>query len=183
MPSHGLSEHAMETSVDISQYVGQDQSIFRPLKTDEHASTPVGSDPLSQLRRRSEVERDPASDIPENTRLFRSLAAGMIISVVLALVQYIAVRETPTQLYYLTLGRGTGFLVAVKYGLATGLILGLGLGAILTKLKRGSFLGALLGVLVGSGFGNAPWAQIAGALTGIVAGRFATIGVRRTVQI
>jgi hypothetical protein len=143
----------------------------------------VGSDPISQLRHRGSRDSGPAIDIPENTRLLRSLTAGLIICIVLALVQFLATKSVPAQLYVLPLGRNTSIVTALKYGIGTGVVLGLGLGALLTRFKRGSFLGFVLGVLVAFGFSNWPWAQIAGALTGIMAGRFATFGLRRTVQL
>ncbi len=184
MPSHGLSEEATRTSIDISQYVGDDQSIFRPLKRAEPTAAPGGADPLARATGRRVRDEGPVSDIPENVRLGRSLAAGLVINLVLAVAQFAVTGQTQQQLYgFLQLGRSASLLVAVKYGLATGLLLGLGLGAVLTKLKRGPFLGAIVGVLVASGFGNAPWALIGGALTGILAGRFATVGLRRTISI
>jgi hypothetical protein len=173
----------MQTSVDISQYVGQDQSIFRPVKRENGPEVAVGSDPISQLRHSGSRTSEPAIDIPENTRLLRSLAAGLIICVALALVQFVATKNIPGQLYVLPLGRGTSIVTVLKYGIGTGLVLGLGLGALLTKFKKGSFLGLVVGAMVAFGFNNWPWAQIAGALTGILAGRFATYGLRRTVQL
>jgi hypothetical protein len=183
-PSHGLSDDAMRTSVDISQYVGKDQSIFRPIKQEEQSESPAGADPLARVGRGPSRKLETVSDIPENVRLGRSLLAGVVICFVLALVQFVATGQTPQQLYFLRLGRSDSILVAAKYGLATGLLLGLGLGALLTRLRRGPFLGALVGLVVAAaGFQNPPWALVAGALTGIAAGRFATVGLRQTLSI
>jgi len=182
-PSHGLSDNATQTSIDISQYIGDDQSIFRPQKRPEPASAmPGGGDPLAQ-RRAGMGKSEPTSEISENTRLVRCLLAGLVISMIIALIQYAVTGEMVLFLYFLRLGRGPSLMVAIKYGLASGVVLGLGLGAILVRLRKGPFLGLVIGLLVAVGFKNAPWALIAGALTGIVAGRFATVGLRQQVTV
>jgi hypothetical protein len=182
-PSHGLSDDATQTSIDISQYIGDDQSIFRPQKRPEPASAmPGGGDPLAQ-RRAGTQQSGPTSEISENTRLVRCLIAGLVVSTIIALIQYAVTGETVLIFYVLRLGRGPSLMVAIKYGLASGLVLGLGLGAILVRLRKGPFLGMLIGLLVAVGFKNAPWALIAGALTGIVAGRLATVGLRQQVTV
>jgi hypothetical protein len=178
----------MQTSTDISQYLGEDQSIFRPIKREDESGGDAGPDRLSHIAGRRKAKEDPGLDIPENTRLMRSLVAGLIIGVAMALLQFVLgqfleVKELPTKLYVLPLGRTGSFFTALKYGIGSGLVFGLGLGAILTKLKQGPFLGAIFGALVASGFGNWPWGQIAGVLVGILAGRFATVGIRRVVSV
>ena len=45
------------------------------------------------------------------------------------------------------------------------------------------FLGMLIGIMVGSGMGNGIWSIIPGAIIGIIAGRFATTGVRRVLNV
>jgi len=174
----------MQTSIDISQYLGNDQSIFRPQKRPEPGSAMPGSaDPLAQ-RRVSSQESATGSELSENARLSRCVIAGLVIGVAAALIQYFVTGETLLVLYsFLRLGRGVSLMTALKYGIASGVILGLGLGAILIKLRKGSFLGMLIGLLVGMGFQNPPWGTMAGALTGIVAGRFATVGLRRRIAM
>lgn len=182
-PSHGLSDEAMQTSIDISQYLGDDQSIFRPQKSPEPSSAMPGSaDPLAR-RRVSTEKSEPGSELSENARLGRCVIAGLVVGVAAALIQYFVTGETLLILYFLRLGRGANLMTALKYGIATGVILGIGLGAILIKLRKGSFLGMLIGLLVGMGFQNPPWGLMAGALTGIVAGRFATVGLRQRIAV
>ena len=182
-PSHGLSDEAMQTSIDISQYLGNDQSIFRPQKRPEPGSAmPGNADPLAG-RRVSSQESATGSELSENARLGRCVVAGLVVGVAAALIQYFVTGETLLTLYGRPLGRGANMMTALKYGIASGVILGLGLGAILIKLRKGSFLGMLIGLLVGMGCQNPPWGQIAGALTGIVAGRFATVGLRRRIAV
>jgi hypothetical protein len=183
-PRHGLSDDATQTSVDVSQYMGADDSIFRPLERQAaSASMPGGADPLSTRGGRKGRKAETVSDIPENTRLMRSLIAGTIICLVLAVAQLLITGDVKTQFYFLQLGRGSGFFTALKYGLLSGLLMGLGLGAVLTRFKRGPFLGFLIGLAVGAGLGNSPWGLIAGGLTGILAGRFATVGLRQVVNV
>jgi hypothetical protein len=186
-PSHGLSDDATQTSIDISAYVGDDQSIFRPLERGTHStSMPGGGDPLARTRRRG-GKTETVSEIPENTRLFRSVAAGVAICVVLAVIQTFVNGVPPKELHFAALhfivSRRDSLLTGIMYGVAAGLLLGLGLGAILVKLKRGPIVGTLIGVMVGWGLQNPPWGFVAGALTGILAGRFATVGLRRVTIV
>ncbi len=181
-PSHGVSEDATETSIDISQYLGADQSIFRPI---EREGTQKGdaTDLLARKAGALSDEKDGAIDLSENARLGRSTIAGLAIGLFFAVVQFFVVGTTVTVLYGLSLGRPESLMTALKFGILTGLIFGVGLGAILVKLRKGPFIGAVMGIMVGFGFSNLPWSPIAGAATGILAGRFATIGIRRVVNV
>lgn len=180
VPDHGLSDDSTRTSVDISQYVGDDDSIFRPIERPEKESG--GGRDLLRTERRKEQGGGGTEEISENQRLGRCVLAGLIISLVVALVQYFATDQT-VQVLYVRLSRGEDLLAALKYGIASGLILGLGLGAILVRLKKGPFLGLIIGLVVAIGFQNYPWALIQGGLAGIFAGRFATVGLRRVVNV
>jgi hypothetical protein len=182
-PSHGVSSEATRTSVDISEYMGDDDSIFRPIKREDSEGESEGGRDMLKTGQRRDREEGKAAEIPENKRLGQCVAAGLIVSLVIALVQYLATGDAVEMLYVLRLGRGDSLFVALKYGIASGLVLGLGLGAILVRLKRGPFLGLIIGLLVAAGFKNYPWALVQGALTGILAGRFATVGLRRVVNV
>ncbi len=181
-PTHGVSEDATKTSIDISQYLGADQSIFRPIEREE-AQKSAASDLLAQKARGLSDERDGAIHLSENARLGRAAIAGIAIGLLFAVVQFFVAGSTVTALYGLRLGASDSLMTVVKFGILSGLIFGVGLGAILVKLRKGSFLGALMGIMVGLGFSNLPWSPIAGAAAGVLAGRFATIGVRRVVNV
>jgi len=184
-PSSGLSDSATRTTVDISQYMGTDQSIFRPIKREEEQSTGI-ADLMAQRRKKGASDEDKGPEIPENTRLGRCLIAGLAVGLFFALAQFLLTKHTVQVIFTsLPLGRGENFFTALKYGVASGIVFGFGLGALLVRFKKGSFLGMLVGIIVGLGIGNDPWywAVIPGAITGIIAGKFATIGVRRVINV
>ncbi len=186
VPSHGLSDDATKTSIDISQYMGSDASIFRPIVRESEQSSSSGTVDRLAYRSKSSSRNEPVNEIPENTRLMKSFVAGVVITIVAAIVQAIA-GEGAKQLEFvgmtITLSRSGGIIGAILWGIVAGALFGLMLGAALVRLKKGPFLGAIVGFLVGISLNNPPYAQIAGALTGIVAGRFATIGLRRIVNV
>lgn len=193
MPSHGVSQEATQTSVDLSQYTGKEESIFRPIERPQRADTLGGADPLAARRRREEAEAK--SDIPENVRLVRSVIAGAIISVILALLQLIVSRtlegasSVPNQLVFASvalirdLGDRDSVLTVLIYGVLVGLMMGLGLGAVLVRFKRGPFIGMIVGLLVGYGLLNGVWGYVCGGLTGIASGIIATVGLRQVARV
>ena len=184
VPSHGLSQDATRTSIDVSQYVGQGESLFRPLRRSEASmSLPGGGDPLAQRKVRRSGKSQTVSEIPENTRLLRSLLAGLVISLAISLIQFLVTGQSGQQLYILQVGQADDLATALKYGVLLGVLLGFLLGAVLTRFRRGPFLGMLVGLVLGWGLQNPPWALIAGGLTGIVAGRLATVGLRQIISV
>ncbi|MCJ7749493.1 MAG: hypothetical protein MUQ65_00105, partial [Armatimonadetes bacterium] len=126
-PSSGLSDDATRTSVDISQYMGTDESIFRPIKREEEQSTGT-ADLLAQRRKKGGAfGEDKAPEIPENTRLGRCLIVGLAVGVFFALAQFLIPGNTVEVIYTsLRLGRGESFFTALKYGIASGLVFGFG---------------------------------------------------------
>jgi hypothetical protein len=182
MPSHGLSDEATVTSIDISEYTGDDDSIFRPIVREEPQAEDTRD--LLQQRHRQKLEEARGPEISENTRLLRCLIAGLVIAVPIALLQFFVTGNTVTVLYTsISLGRGSGLFAALKYGIASGIILGFGVGALLTKFKQGPGLGFFVGLLVGLSLGNGFWGMIPGIITGIYAGKVATFGVRRAINV
>lgn len=182
-PSSGLSDEATRTSVDISQYMGTDESIFRPIKREEEQNTGT-ADLMAQRKRGEARSEDKAAEIPENTRLARCLVVGLAMGVFFALAQFLITKHTVELIYTsIRIGRGENFFTALKYGIASGFVFGFGLGALLVKFKKGSFFGMLTGIMVGLSMGNGLWAVIPAAITGIVSGKFATIGVRRVINV
>jgi hypothetical protein len=181
-PTHGLADEATATSIDISQYTGDDDSIFRPIVREE-ANAEDTRDLLQQKHRRK-LEEARGPEIPENTRLLRCLIAGLVIAVPVALLQYFITGDTATVLFSsVPLARSSSFISAVKYGIASGVVFGFGIGALLVRLKKGPGLGFLVGLLVGLGVGNGIWAVIPGIIVGIYAGKAATFGVRQVVNV
>jgi hypothetical protein len=192
-PSHGVSDEATQTSVDVSQYAEGGDSIFRPIERPERADTMGGADPLARRRRRGESET--RSEIPENVRLLRSVIAGVIISLLLALIQFIVSRVSegatgvPQGLIFASvtlirrLGEADTLLATLLYGILVGTMMGLGLGAVLTRFRRGPFVGMLVGLIVGYGLLNYPWGLITGAVTGIACGIIATVGLRQVLTV
>jgi len=182
VPSHGLSHDATKTSIDISQYMGADQSIFRPIRKDASYSSAASLDRVAQKKTSAQDQTGP--NWSENERLGRCVIAGLASSMVMTLLQFFTKLGTiPDNFYGLRIAPGGGLTTALVYAIGSGLILGVGLGAILTRLKRGSFIGMVLGLLVAIGLKNSPYTLIAGAMTGILAGRFATLGVRRVINV
>jgi len=187
-PTHGLGAEATQTSIDVSQYMGQDQSIFRPIEREsEEAGVQGGRDYLASKRRHKLEESHPGSEISENVRLARAMAAGVIICVVVSLMQLAVTRQIPGSLQLIAwpipLGESDTFFTAIKYGVVTGLFFGFGLGALLVRFQKGAFIGMIAGLFVGSGLGNPPFSQIAGAICGIALGRIAVAGIRRVINV
>ncbi len=193
MPSHGITDEQTKTSVDVSQYTAGEQSIFRPIERPERADAMGGADPLARRRRRRETRVE--SEIPENIRLLRSVIAGVIISLVLALIQFTVSRmsegakEVPGSLIFASvtliknLGQSGTLVSALMYGTLMGVLMGLGLGAVLVRFRRGPFVGMLVGLVVGYGLMNYPWGLILGALAGIAIGIIASVGLRQVVAV
>ena len=185
VPSHGLSEEATRTSVDVANYLPPDQALFRPMKKGEIAASTGGIDPLT--RRQAGLKKHEAvNPIPDNVRLVRCLVTGVVLNLIVAIAQWAAGQgnSLPEKLlYYVPVGRGEGIGHALTWGIASGALLGGGLGALLVQFKRGPFVGLLAGLLVGYGFYNFPWGLVAGAITGIVVGRLATVGYRPPVGV
>jgi len=183
--SHGVSEEATRTSVDIKSYLGPGDSLFRPMSRPEHGATASGiGDPLALRRGRSSTSGRAVSEIPDNVKLLRSLITGLVISFPLAIAQYLVVHSVPEKLYFLKLGSGSSILTAVLWGLTSGALFGFGLGALLVQFKKGAFLGLIMGLAIGHfGLDNAPWSDVAGAISGFMAGRIAMQGYRRTLQV
>jgi hypothetical protein len=183
-PDYRVGEDQTRTSVDVSEYVGADQSIFRPMARPQGAaSMPGGADPLARRRKREAQEEAREDKASENVRLLRSLGAGLLICVGVAVLEITLQKEVPHRLYFLQLGRPEEMLTALKFGLLTGLLLGGGLGAIAVRFKLGWFVGMMMGLAVGIGLRNGWYGYLAGAVTGIFAGALATKGVRRVVNV
>jgi len=183
-PSHGLSDEATKTSVDVANYLAPGESLFRPLERPVHSAITSVGDPLA--RRISRRGQRAVSDIPDNVRLLRSLIAGLAISVPLTILQFLVTRKAPDRLYFLSLGSADSLGTALLYGLVSGAFLGFGLGAVLVQFKRGPFIGLLMGLVLGAFFlATDPiyYGIIAGCLTGIVVGRIATVGYRRLIGV
>jgi len=182
-PTHGLGEDATKTSVDISEYLTAGESIFRPIERETSQKSTSSLEQVSTKRAQARRKEDEGPTLTENERLVRSLIAGLASGIFFAILQFLITGTTVQQLYVLKLSHGSDFFAAIKFGIASGVVLGLGLGAILTKLQKGSFIGMILGMIVGMGFQNAPWGLLAGAITGIYAGKVATIGVKRVINV
>ncbi len=182
-PSHGLAEEATRTSVDISQYVGSDQSIFRPIVREDDTKSDGTDDLLKQRARRRAAAEGDGPKWSENERLIRCLVVGLAASLVVALAQFFITGDTVNALYGVTVGRSDNLFTVLKYGIAAGVVLGFGLGALLVRFQKGSGLGFILGVLVGLSLGNSYWGVLPGIIVGIINGRIATLGVRRVVNV
>ena len=163
--------------------MGDDNSIFRPIAREEPKSQDT-KDLLAQRHKRR-LQEAQGPDIPENTRLMRCLIAGLAVAIPIALIQYLLTKSTVTVIFTsFTLSRGPGLLAALKYGIVSGIIFGFGIGALLVRLKKGSAVGFFVGIVLGvMAMGNGIWGALAGAIVGIYAGKVATVGVRRVVNI
>lgn len=183
-PSHGLADEATRTSVDISQYIGSDQSIFRPIVREDDSKSDGTDDLLKQRARRREAAAGDGPQWSENERLIRCLVVGLAASLVFAVAQFFITGDTVNTLYMsIPIGRSDSLFTALKYGIASGVVLGFGLGALLVRFQKGSGLGFILGVLVGLSLTNSYWGVLPGVIVGIINGRIATLGVRRVVNV
>jgi hypothetical protein len=180
VPSHGLSSQVTATSVDISQYVGNDQSIFRPLQKEAGYSSAASLDRVTH-KKSAQVQAGP--DWSENQRLLRCTIAGLVIAVLFAIAKHFIKGSVPDKLIVIPLGEPTEILTAVKFGIASGLMFGFMLGALLVRFQRGPFIGLIVGLVLGFSIQNGIWGYLAGALSGIVVGRYATVGVRRALDV
>jgi hypothetical protein len=183
-PSHGLSADATRTSIDISQYVGPDESIFKPIVREDDNKSGSTEDLLKQRGRRREAGADSGPEWTENQRLARCLAVGLAAGLVFALAQFLITRDTVNTLYMsIPLGRSDNLTTAVTYGIASGVVLGFGMGALLVRFQKGPGLGFVLGALVGLSLGNSFWGLLPGIIVGVINGRVATLGVRRVINV
>jgi hypothetical protein len=179
---HGLSAEVTQTSIDISKYLGSDQSIFRPIVKEEDTAM-EGRDLLAQ-RRKAMADENRGPEMSENQRLSRCLVVGLIVGVVFALAQFLITGKTVQVVYSsIPLGRGDTLITAIKYGIFSGVVYGFGLGALLVRLRKGPGLGFFAGMLVGLTSGAGHWGAIPGAIVGIMAGKIATKGLRRVINV
>jgi hypothetical protein len=170
--------------VDISQYIGSDQSIFRPIVREDDSKSDGTDDLLKQSARRREAAAGDGPQWSENERLIRCLVAGVVVALVFALAQYLTGQGTQNVLYMsIPLGRGETLFTALKFGIASGVVFGFGLGALLVRFQKGPGLGLIVGLLVGLSFQNTYWSIIPGVIVGIICGRIATLGVRRRLDV
>jgi hypothetical protein len=183
-PTHGLADEATKTSVDISQYVGSDQSIFRPVQKESGYSSASSLDRVAH-RKQVSAQTGPGSSWSENDRLIRCAIAGLVICLVYAMARFFISKDVPDRLFTaIPLGSGSSFLTALKFGIVSGLAFGFMLGALLVKLQKGPGIGMIVGLILGfSAVGSFTMLALAGALSGIFAGRFATLGVRKVINV
>jgi len=184
-PSHGLSSEATRTSVDVANYLGPDQSLFKPISKTEHSAT---SNSLDPLRHRSRKQMQTVSDISDNVRLMRSTITGLMVCFPLAILQFLLTKKVPDTIFTAVplVRGGDTFFAAIVYGAVTGIGIGFGLGALLTQFKKGPVVGLLLGLLLGFfGLATQPiyWGITAACITGLIAGRHAIHGYRKVLQV
>ncbi len=172
-------------SVDLSQYVGEDQSIFRPVEKPTAKVGSIGQAEGFAARKRAAIEREQGKEIPENVRLTRSAIAGGLVAFLVTMVRYGIHKEVPTQLLVINIGAASmTFAGALMYAGLLALLLGFMMGALLTKFKLGPVPGLFIGLVLGfAAIGDKPWGLIAGALAGILGGVFASKGARRVINV
>lgn len=182
-PSHGLEASATQTSVDLTQYMNDADSIFKPIERSTQSAAAPGPNLEAKARRASlAAQQQAASSISDNARLFRCVIAGLLIAIIVSVIQFAVTGEVPKKLYFIGLGYKTTPTTTVVYGVLTGLLFGLGLGVLLIRFKRGSLLGMVAGMAVGAaGLNNIPYALITGGLIGLIAGYFASTGRRLVI--
>ncbi len=172
-------------SVDISQYMGDDQSIFRPVEKPTAKVGSIGQVEGFAARKQAAIEREQGKEVPEKVRLFRAAVAGGTVAIVVTMIRFAVTKEVPPHLLFLNLSLTcTRFSGALMYAAVLALLLGFMLGALMAKFKLGPFAGVMIGLVLGFGaIGDKPWGLIAGVLAGILSGIFATKGVRRVINV
>ena len=184
-PFPGTGREGSDTSVDVSQYVGSDQSIFRPMAKPRVASSTTGSADRMAEKRRAAIEREQGREIPENIRLLRASIGGAAVALVVTLVEFFATKQVPDKLIVIGISNYTAFSGALMYALLLAVLLGFMLSAMLVRFKLGPFAGLILGLVLGAAAlsNNFPWGLIAGGLAGIICGVLGTKGMRRVISV
>ncbi len=182
-PSHGLSDDTMRTSIDVSQYMGADQTIFKPIQKEDGFASAASMDRVTGKKK---IFESTGPNWTENERLMRCAVTGMAISMIITLAQFAVTHKTVDKMFSaIPLGYADSFVTALKFGVLLGLALGFMLGALLVKTQKGPGAGMLLGMLLGFSAGGAfnLFNVLAGAVAGIMVGRFATLGIRRVINV
>jgi hypothetical protein len=183
----GVSETAPDSeSGDLSastmNYIGSDESIFRPI--DRPAGQEGGIYSIDASGRKKRVGT-ATPEFSDNVRLRRSAPYGFGVAFLVAIVQFVVTKEVPTKIALQPLpglGNGGSFMNALAFGFWSGILLGFMLAALLVNFKRGAVAGFLIGVVLGVGaLGGGYWSIAAGALSGIMVGKAAVKGMKRRV--
>lgn len=178
----GQGEEAKDTPI----YIGNDENVLRPIER------PVSKDGAKYTidatgRKRRMVDSTP--EIPEKVRLFRGAIHGGIVSVVMAILQFLVKHQVPDKVVVLAVGDSKSFLGALQFGVYSALLLGFMFSALLVQRKWGPVAGFFLGLPLGwtlvsmATERNMPWPLITGVLCGIVVGRASVKGLRRVVTV
>jgi hypothetical protein len=187
-PFPGTGAEGAGASVDVSQYVGSDQSIFRPMEKPRVPGSVAGSADRMAEKRRAAIEREQGPEIPENIRLLRASIGGAVVALVVTLVEFFVKKEMPPQLIGgvpIPIPNNTEFSGALVYAALLAVLLGFMLSAMLVRFKLGPFAGLIMGLVLGAAAlsNNFPWGLIAGGLAGIICGVLATKGMRRVINV
>jgi len=184
-PFPGTGQTTSGSSPDLSQYMGTDQSIFRPMEKPRIPGTAIGGADALAARRRAAIEREQGPEIPENTRLARAAMAGAGVALVVTLIEFLVNKEVPLKLIVVPISNNGKLTGALMYAALLAVLLGFMLSAMLVRFKLGAFAGLVIGLALGglALSDNMPWGLIAGGLAGIVTGILASKGLRRVINV
>jgi hypothetical protein len=183
----GQGDGSGDLSAATARYIGNDESIFRPIERPQ--SQGAGQwvvDPATGRRRRVTQDKEV---IPDNVRLKRAAPYGVVVAVVVTLAQFVIAHKVPAsiatvQFPGLASTSTPSIGNALVYAVYLSILLGFMLAAILVQFKKGPGVGFLIGLVIGFGaLQNGPWGIAAGVLAGILVGRVTGKGVRRVVSV
>lgn len=181
----GSSVRPEEEARDTTLYIGNDENILRPIErpTSKDAAR-YTIDAAGRKRRMA----DDTPEVPEKTRLLRGAAQGAVVSMVIAIVQFVVNHEMPMAFVVIPITDYKSFVGAFVYGLLAAIFYGFMLAALLVQRRWGPVAGFLIGAfmlgwLAQLNSPNPPWSMINGAICGILTGRSSVKGLRRVVTV
>ena len=184
--SHG-SVPGGEEGGDTTLYIGNEDDVVRSIDR----PSKDGSRWVIEASGRRRRILDDTPEIPEKVRMLRGTMIGAIVCVVMAILQHFIVKDHKMPDTFIVIavpGADESMGRALFYGLMMSVLMGFMQSAVLVARKMGPavgfFLGGIgLGILAMLGSPNMPWSMITGMITGILIGRIAVKGVKRTVSV
>jgi hypothetical protein len=183
----GQGERPSELSAETTRYIGDEQSIFRPIERPRAQGTGQWVvDPATGRRRRVMQEKVVIAD---NVRLKRAAPQGAVVAVVVTLAQFFIAHAVPSTIATvkfpgLASTSNPSIINALVYAIYLSILLGFMLAAMLVQFRKGPGVGFLIGLAIGFlVLQNSYWGIAAGVLAGLLVGRVTGKGIRTVVSV